>query len=188
MEENKAFQAFLKTTKKDLKQTDQEELNFLTRLNPIDYLFALNLLFLRTHEKIPEIGMDYNPTFVYYRRRRYDFLNLLNKKYEKYLTDNDKRKLKKLEEKYFYLNCGFYSIAFLIAYFKLFRSRIVNYYFALYVFYSAPVWALHFIKDDFLPIKNKVEENKSLNKRVIDILDETMIPDWRTYLYWYRLL
>jgi hypothetical protein len=186
MDDKQAFQAFLKTTSSP-KHIDQEELDFLTKLSLFDYIFPLNLLFLRTHEKIEEIEMDYNPTFLFYIRRRYDFLNLLNKKYENFLTKSDKQTLVKLEEKYFLLNCGFYSLAFLIAKLKPF-NRFVSYYFAFYVFYTSPVWAIHLIKEDFLPIKHKVEKYKSLNKRMIDIYDETMIPDWRTYLYFFKLL
>jgi len=49
---------------------------------------------------------------------------------------------------------------------------------------------MYFIKNRVKPILDKVrtEYKKEPNIDIIDVYDETLIPDWKTYLYYYELL
>jgi hypothetical protein len=174
------------TSKKPTKIINEAE--FMNTYTILDYIFPIHT-FLDTKEALRELGTNYPCTFRYLYTKRYEFLHLLNQKYQKYLTDSERELLKSLEYKHFIYTFSSYlgSLIFLFA--KPFKKlKIFRYYIAAYLFFPANTYSIFFLRKEFLPLKDKLIFEKPFNIEINDILDYTFIPDWRTYLYYYNYL
>lgn len=172
--------------------TSLEEIKYINTYTYMDYVFPFHML-LKTNEKAKGYNVNYSSTNRYYLKSRYDFMNLLNKKFDKCLTNNEKTELKQIEEKYFYLNCLFYGLATVFLILRPIKSgekkfKLLNLYIGATFFFSSINFSMYFVKNQVLPIKKRVENNRQLSVKMQDLFDYTNIPDWRTYLYYYGYL
>ena len=164
------------------------EAEFTNAYSVLDYIFPIHTFF-ETKEAIPDLATNYLCTFRYLFAKRNEFLHLLNQKYQKYLTDDDRETLKSIEYKHFIYTLSSYlgSLIFLFA--KSFKFlKIFRFYMASYLFFPANVYSIYFLRNEFLPLRDKVVLHKPFNKEINDILDYTLIPDWRTYMYYFNFL
>jgi hypothetical protein len=163
-----------------------------------DYISPFHLI-LNTRDKLPigDGSLNYLSNFNYYSLLRYQFCHLLNKKYQKYLTLTEKKEILSIEKTYFTYNMIFYSASLIFLLFRPIRSQhnqflyLINFYLSAYIFYSANALSMALIKNKLIPIRdriNKLDDGKKFTKDEMDLLDETIIPDWKAYLYFYKLL
>ena len=114
---------------------------------------------------------------------------LLNKKYSKYLNENEQKRLMQLEGNYFYLNCFFFSSSALMLIFRPFnRYKIINIYLAFVLLMGNRYNSLFLFKDEVIEYREKVNKEVKFKRKYYDLFDETLITDWRCYLYYYKLL
>jgi hypothetical protein len=169
---------------------DIERIRFMNRYEIFDIIFPFHILF-RTKEPIPinNNEINYNSNYKYYMKKRYEFVNLLNKKTNRHFNDDTIQELILMEKKYFFFNCLFQVMAFSFLWYRPFKKlKILNYYFFSYFFFSSKILSMSCINKDILRIKAKIPQDISLNKRLIDVYDYTLIPDWRCYLYYYEYI
>lgn len=113
----------------------------------------------------------------------------MNKKYRKYLTEDDIKKLKEAEKKYFQYNVFFWTNSALFLLVRpLKRFKIFNFYLSLIFLIASKNNSIFLLKDDILSIRRKVSQETLLKVRHHDLFDDTLIPDWRCYLYYYKLI
>jgi hypothetical protein len=116
-------------------------------------------------------------------------VNLLNKKHQKYLTEQEKYKLSKSEEKYSLYNGLFYFTSLFLLFKRPIKfAKFLNFYLAAYLLFASKYYSIYLIKNEIIPIKQKVSIYKTLKIDEQDVYDYTVIPDWRTYLYFYKIL
>lgn len=162
-------------------------MTYLSTFSNYDYLFPLHAIIKTKEVMDTDLNTYYYYSFRYFLSRRYIFLNLMNKKYENLITNEQKRELNNAEETYFYLNCFFYSLSFVFLKFKPIKAiKLLNYYLFLYFFFNSRQLSFYFIHEKVVKIKNTID--KPLKVKIIDILDYTRIPDFRTYIYYYNFL
>ena len=167
-------------------------------MEKIDYVFPFNSLF-KTKEKISYLNLEYLSTWNYWTKRKYEFICLMNKKYEKYLTPEEINKLSYLEQKYFYSNCFYYGLSLILIFKKPYLKHINNQgikkmtsffltYLGFYFFLCSNILSYMMIHNNILPLNIKVKKNKKLFQNFEKVFDHTRIPDWRTYLYCFKIL
>jgi hypothetical protein len=165
-----------------------ENIKFYNTYSLYDKIFPFHVL-LKTGEKIPRMNIEFLCTYRYLNYLRYEFVNLLNKKYQNYLTEQEKYKLSRLEEKYSLYNAIFYTTSLFLLFKRPIRFfKILNFYFAAYLMFATKYYSMYLIRNELYPIKQKVISQKPLKIDENDVYDYTAIPDWRTYLYFYKIL
>ena len=88
-----------------------ENIKYQNSFSSYDKIFPFHV-FLKTGEKVPRMDIEFLCTYRYLYFLRYEFINVLNKKYLKYLNNSEINKLKEIEFKYSTLNFAFYSLSF----------------------------------------------------------------------------
>jgi hypothetical protein len=153
----------------------------------LDKIFPLHILF-KTKDTIPYLNIDFLSTYRYMHYLRINFVNLLNAKFNRKLNNEEIIRLKKAERKYYYYNFGFYftSLIFLLRR-PIKVLKILNIYIALYLIVISKYYSIFMIRNSFIDLRNKLTFDKNLMNE-IDVYDYTLIPDWRTYLYYYKIL
>ena len=165
-----------------------DEVEYMNTLSHLDYIFPIHI-FLDTKDPVIEMNTNYPCSFRYLNTRRNEFLHLLNHKYQKYLTDEDREILRKIENKHFIYTFTSYLGALTFLLVKPFKNlRILKYYISAYLFFPAYLYSIYFVRNEIIDLKNKVIFHKQFNIEKNDLLDYTLIPDWRTYFYYYNYL
>ena len=114
---------------------------------------------------------------------------LLNKKYSKYLNETEQKRLLKLEKYYFNLNCIFWgSSAFMIISKPFQKFKFINFYLAFVLLMSSRYNSMFLIKEDIIEFREKLNNEVEFKKRYYDLFDDTLIPDWRCYMYYYKMI
>ncbi len=165
-----------------------DQVEFLNTYTFLDYIFPIHTFF-DTKDQVPELGTNYPCTFRYLNMKRIEFLHLLNHKYQKYLSDSDREILKSIEYKHFIYSFSSYIASFIVLFAKPFQKlKLLRFYAFSLLFFPAPWYSIFLISRDFIPLKQKVMIHKPFNIGFNDLFDYTLIPDWRTYLYYYNYL
>ncbi len=167
----------------DKLQINIDEIDYYNTYSNYDYFFPIHA-FLPTNEAIPNLKINYNCTFNYLAKLRYEFVNICNKKYVKQLNNEDIKRLKSLESKHFVYSMLFYTIGSFFIFMKpLPRVKIVNYYIGFYCWFVSKYYSIYFIKNDVLELRDKIiSKGKKLNKSEIEVYDYTLISDWSNAL------
>ena len=174
----------------------QKELTELINPNYIDYIFPHMLLPIKNSDfaKIKQLNKintkvnGWNSNF--YNFYRYTFLNILNKKHESRRDNFIYSKLYELERIYFGLTSLSYAAGGFLIYLSLFNKyKILYFYLASMFIFTGKYYSLWYIHSDIENIASIIKKkyNKEFNLHYLDVLDETMIDDWKCYLYWYNL-
>jgi hypothetical protein len=165
-----------------------ENIKFYNTYSIYDKIFPFHVLF-KTGEKIPRMDIEFLCTYRYLSYLRYEFVNLLNKKYQKYLTEQEKYKLIKIEEKYSMYNAILYFTSLILLFKRPIRFfKILNIYLAGYLMFAAKFYSIYLVRHELYPIKQNLISQKPLKIDENDVYDYTIIPDWKTYLYFYKIL
>lgn len=182
---------------KNINKMTVEEINFINNIKSYslyDYLFPFHTIF-KTNEKIYEHLNEYfnsNSNFYYYKR--YLFLNSLASNYDfnKYKTTQTLNKLKKLENKYFYINSTFLLFGSILSLYSANKRNFLNLYLGVSVLFNSKIYSTMLINDEFNEILStmkyngkKFQDEEMLLER--DLLDETIIKDSRCHLYYYGI-
>jgi hypothetical protein len=194
MIDQKEIQNYLKSEitqqiEKNKSEISLKEFKFTNTYDYYDYLFPFHI-FMSSGDKIQDSEFEYNLTYRYLAKLRYEMVHLLNNKYQKFMNNNDREEIKKLENRHFIVSSAFYLSSFSLMYFKpIKRPKILNYYFGAYLFLVGYLNSILVIKNDLINLRNKIRiKSKPFNKNEKYIYDYTVIPDWRTYLYYYKYL
>lgn len=196
---NKNYQSLNET----LTKGNIESINFLTSYSLSDYLFPIHLL-IPVKEKIFEnLNQSYISNNRYYSMKRFKLLCLLNTNNSKFFSGAELKTIKKIEDRYFAIN----SLIVLLGISTLFIPiknfpflNIMKYYIGFDLIFNRRTYSIALIKTD-LNKMCKLYEDKIIKQQNIyneneigysaintnDILDETMIEDWKCYLYWNKL-
>ena len=165
-----------------------ENIKFHNSYSLFDKVFPFHI-FWKTGEKIPRMDIDFLCTYRYLSHLRYEFVNLLNKKYMPLLNSTEILKIKSAEEKYAFFNFLFYSIsAFLILKRPIRIAKFLNFYIAGYLIFASKYYSIYLVSKDLFDIKQRIKMQKPFKMSENDVYDYTLIPDWRTYLYFYKIL
>lgn len=165
-----------------------ENIKYQNSFSDFDKFFPFHV-FLKTGEKVPRMDIEFLCTYRYLYFLRYEFVNVLNKKYTKYLNAADIQKLKDIEFKYSMLNFTFYFSAVYLLFKRPIKfAKLLNFYLGGYLIFASKYYSIYIVRNDFKEIKNKIKMHKNININDNDVYDYTLIPDWRTYLYFYRIL
>lgn len=184
---------------KELIELRNKQLNFkeMFDLTIIDRIFPHTLLKIYNKDllKIKEINDEnknyirgWNWNFYFYYRNL--MLNLLNKKHESRRDNFINYNLKYIENAYFITTSAFYILGGGLL-FNSFHSKakVFNIYIGLMFIITGKIYSMWFVHkyiDDIAFIIKK-KYNKDFNIHYLDVLDETIIEDWKCYLYWYNL-
>ena len=97
--------------------------------------------------------------------------------------------LKWIEFKYYTLNLAFYSVSFYLLFKRPIKfTKLLNFYFGAYILFASKYYSIYIVRNELIEIKQKIKMHKNLNINEMDVYDYTLIPDWRTYLYYYNIL
>ena len=182
---------FVKILEKDDELKIIEEFN---KFSFVDYIFPLHTI-LSTNEKIEELtfsdkSINYYSTYQFYFRKRRQMLHCFNKKFDKYLNDVDRRNIRRIESIYSvnYLCC--YILAFYFLFKRPIKFRALNYYLFFYICFVGKVTGYFLTRNSLEEIKFKINvvNKKPFTMKMDDLFDNTIIPDWRCYLYYYGFL
>lgn len=172
--------------KKD-KKLNIEKVKYYNTFTIYDKLFPFHNFF-DSKDPIPYMNVNFLSTFSYMKYLRETFVNLLNSKFSKFLTEEEKQTLKKTEYKYFILNCSFYSVGMIFLLKRPIKFlKFLNFYIGIYLLFVSNSYSIFFLNKEFIELRNRILFNKVFMPEN-DVYDETMIPDWRCYLYYYKIL
>lgn len=180
------------------KETESKETIYLTDiLFPFHMIFPLySYTFSSDNEEKPLSARLFSIKH-HYLKSRHDLLRLLNRNHSKFLEENDRKRLVFIEKKYFFSCLFTYGLAFYTAYtsrIQLNRSSMMRIYLILSLISMSKCLGILYIKKeiDYIKYKFNVKSIQILSEiekiNDYDLLDETLVPDYRCYLYYLNLI
>lgn len=113
---------------------------------------------------------------------------MLNKKYIKFFNKQDITELQQLELIYSTSTLGSMALGTFLMFKRNFNFRLLRIYLGIHLIISSRVIGMYLIKNRMEKIKAKIPKEKTFKMMMCDLFDETLIPDWKTYLYYFKIL
>ena len=187
------FNKDLTVVKNSLSIEELAKINEFNHFSWKDYFFPLHTIF-SVNEKIHQTyEKSYLSNRKFYNYKRYIFLNLLNDEFDSLRDSKIRKDLMKLEELYF--NCNIFFLTTALGLFILFsrqRRFFTAGYFSIGIAFNAKNFSMAIINSDLNLIYDKMKNKEGFNQKEFinenDLLDFTMIKNWKCYLYWYEYI
>lgn len=192
-DENYSKESFIFT------EANKEDIDYIVKNRILDYIFPFHMLLPINEKILKNVNINYVSNFTYYKMKRYQLLNLLNTDFNKYLSNKEKKEIKALEQQYFCINSFFLSLGVglvLSGLFFSFRRKFLQIYLGSNFIFCSKNYSLFLFKNDISQYYNIVEkqykeklieDNETFLINSTDVLDTTLIEDWKCYLYWRNL-
>ena len=105
-----------------------------------------------------------------------------------YYNKDDILELEKLESIYSTTSLLCYALSAGLIFKRNVDFRMLYIYFGAHLFVTSNIIGMYLVKDKYKAIRRKIPENKKFKSKLCDLFDETLIPDWKTYLYYFNIL
>lgn len=169
-----------------------EVIKYLNTYDVLDYIFPFHT-FIDTKDKISLSDVNFMSNYKYYATLKYDFCHILRKKNFNKLSQQDKQWVLTIEKKYSMLNFLFYTLSGYLILLRPIQSykfpivKLLNIYLSAYLFSSANLWSVLILRNEINKVRRtKLKTNFITKNR--DVFDDTVLPDWKAYLYFYNIL
>ena len=153
----------------------------------IDQIFPFHCFLGKIRKNESNLEMT---TSKYWINQRYILLNIFNDKHKLRRSKQVEQRLKLVENKYFLSTSALYFLSlYNLSNLSLGKFLPFKLYFSICLLLTGKFYSLCLINKDIDDLSRMIKDDYKKEFRIHenDVLDQTLISDWKCYLYYYNL-